>query len=105
MNKISNFNTQIIRESEETIKENTHEIERDLSATLDLLELMEFSIPLELRDSYNNLYLNVEEYHNEISDINKIDLEFLVEPVDTKLVGIFKGENSEGFSFSVLYIS
>ncbi|PIU88168.1 hypothetical protein COS64_04525 [archaeon CG06_land_8_20_14_3_00_37_11] len=104
MNQISSFNNEILRQTESEIKDTTYSIETDLEKTIQLLNLMEYAIPDAVKPSYDELKNNVAEYYNKISGLNRIDLEFLVNPVDTQLVGIFKGSNSDGFSFSVLYV-
>lgn len=102
-NKINSLSTQVLREAEEEIKSTTFSIESDLENTLNVLGVLNFSIPEIIKESYNDLYFSVESYHNDISSLNEIDLEFLVNPINTQLIGIFEGENSGGFSFSVLY--
>lgn len=103
MNHVTGFNNEVLRNSEEMIKSTTNNVENDLQSTLNLLAVMNNSIPLIVRESYNNLYYDVEDYYNQLSVLNEIDLEFLVKPVNTQLIGVFQGSNSEGFSFCVLY--
>ncbi|MBN1923277.1 MAG: ABC transporter permease [Nanoarchaeota archaeon] len=103
MNHISSFNTRVLRETEEVLKDTTNKIESDLKGTLNLMEILDYSVPPVIRDGYDSLYASVEDYYNRINLLNSIDLEFLVNPVNTELVGVFEGENSDGFSFSVLY--
>jgi ABC-2 type transport system permease protein len=104
MNQIGSFNEEVLREAEELIYDNTLSIENDLSSSLDLLNFMNYSIPEVLQESYNELYYSVQDYYEKISELNNIDLEFLVNPVNTELIGVFQGDNSDGFSFCVLYL-
>lgn len=103
MSHITGFNSDILREAEQNIKDTTNDIESDLRSTIELLEIMNYSIPEAIQPSYNDLYNSISTYYNKISELNKIDLEFLVNPVNTELIGVFQGDNSDGFSFSVLY--
>jgi hypothetical protein len=81
MNQIGSFNEEVLREAEELIYDNTLSIENDLSSSLDLLNFMNYSIPEVLQESYNELYYSVQDYYEKISELNNIDLEFLVNPV------------------------
>ncbi|VVB75210.1 ABC-2 family transporter protein [Candidatus Tiddalikarchaeum anstoanum] len=102
-NRINSLSTQVLRDSEEKIKSATFKIENDLDSTIGILELINFSIPDIIRNPYDQLYTNIQYYKGNISNLNRIDLEFLVNPISTQLVGVFEGRNSGGFSFSVLY--
>ncbi len=104
INKIDEFKREVIHDSETTIKSSTSEIESELKGTLNTLEVMNNSIPSVVRKSYTEMYNRIVEYKQMIEDINRIDINFLVNPVDIDLVGMYDVKNSEGFSYSVLYL-
>lgn len=101
VNKLSKI---ILRDTETTIKDETMEIETGLSNIIQIMTIMNSSLPSSLSSSFNTVYENINDYSKSVQKINKIDLEFLINPIETPLIGIFEGTNSKGFSFSVLYI-
>ena len=101
--KINGLDTQVLRDAEEDIKSVTGRLENDLENTINILQVINYSIPDAIRSPYNQLYIDVYGYYENISMLNRIDLEFLVKPISTRLIGVFEARNSTGFSFSVLY--
>ncbi len=101
---ISELSKTVLRNTETKIKNKTRNIESGLQSITQIMNIMNSTIPSNLKTSFNVMYENINEYKDSMEKVNNIDLEFLVNPVKTPLIGIFKGENSRGFSYSVLYI-
>ncbi|MDD4353088.1 MAG: ABC transporter permease [Candidatus Nanoarchaeia archaeon] len=101
---INDFNYGVISSAQETLKDNTEDIKRDLEGTVNMLEIIKPNIPSVTQTYFDLFYSNVNAYKTSISTLNNFNLEFVVKPVNTNLMGIFMGNNNKGFSFSVLYI-
>lgn len=104
VNSINDFNYGVISSAQQALRTSTSDIKRDLEGTVNILEIIRPTIPLATQNYFDLLYSNINSYKTSISTINNFDLEFVVKPVNTRLMGIFTGNNNKGFSFSVLYI-
>ncbi|MFA5333451.1 MAG: ABC transporter permease [Candidatus Nanoarchaeia archaeon] len=104
VNSINDFNYGVISSAQQALRSSTDDIKRDLEGTVNVLEIIRPSIPSATQNYFDLLYSNINSYKTSISTINNFDLEFVVKPVNTRLLGIFSGNNNKGFSFSVLYI-
>jgi ABC-2 type transport system permease protein len=101
---INDFNYGVISSAQKALRDSTEDIKRDLEGTVNVLEIIRPAIPEATQNYFSLLYSNINSYKESITAINNFDLEFVVKPVDTRLMGIFEGNNNKGFSFSVLYI-
>jgi len=104
VNNINDFNYGVISSAQQALRDSTNDIKRDLEGTVNVLEIIRPTIPSATQSYFDLLYSNINSYKTSISTINNFDLEFVVKPVNTRLLGIFSGNNNKGFSFSVLYI-